>query len=355
MNDYGANFWRKKSNLVLSECSDSYSYRRAMIMLLKESITYDAYCCTVVDPLTLCSIGAVTEHSIEDIHHQLLGFEYGETDVYPYEEMLQKGMLVGRLSDSLGILTSKRYEEVLKPHQFTDELRCTLVFQGRCYGYLTLFKKQRITDSYFTDVDVACLKVLAPIMGEALQSFYLSIIEKQHIENEFDQGVMILDHRLNILSLNAKASHLLTLLRNSEGIPTDYLPKPLQVLCTKLLANNERPISLFVPIQQQGYIVIQVSSLHSSQNDQMQIAISLNNATPKDMLLYLMKAYHLTQREQEVVLEVIKGSPTKEIAHNLTISYHTAQDYLKAIFQKVQVSNRNELVWKVFSRFQFDS
>lgn len=55
-----------------------------------------------------------------------------------------------------------------------------------------------------------------------------------------------------------------------------------------------------------------------------------------------------------MVFEIIKGIPTKEIAYNLGISHYTVQDHLKVIFQKVNVSNRNELVWKIFSRFQLD-
>ncbi len=67
-----------------------------------------------------------------------------------------------------------------------------------------------------------------------------------------------------------------------------------------------------------------------------------------------MMAYNLTSREKEVVFEIIKGIPTKEIAQHLAISNYTVQDHLKAIFQKVDVTNRYELVWKLFSRFQLD-
>ncbi|MGI2297587.1 helix-turn-helix transcriptional regulator [Paenibacillus sp. GXUN7292] len=354
MKSKGMDYWRLRSDELRSKSNDSYTYRKNMLLLLKEQIPFDAYCCTLVDPVTLCSIGAVTEHSIEAIHHQILKIEYDETDVYSFESLLKDGVYIGRLSDSLGIQRSRRYEEVLKPNHFSDEIRCVLVFQGRCYGFLTLFKKQQATNPFFSNEDIDRLKIIGPIMAEALQAYYLSIIEVQTFEGELEQGVIILDTQLNIISLNSKASKTLDSLRKMEDIAAPYLPKPLQVMCTRLLARHQPSAPLLIPVHEQGYIVAQVSILRSTQENNFQIAVSLNNATPKDMLSYLMKAYHLTLREQEVVLEIIKGSSTKELAQHLMISYHTAQDHLKAVFQKVQVSNRNELVWKLFSKYQME-
>ncbi len=69
------------------------------------------------------------------------------------------------------------------------------------------------------------------------------------------------------------------------------------------------------------------------------------------MLTFLLTAYHLTPREKDVITEIMKGIPTKDIAHNLGISSYTVQDHLKLIFQKVDVRDGNELIWKLFTRF----
>jgi len=351
----GVDYWKLRSDECRSKSNDSYAYRKHMLLLLQKHIPFDAYCCTLVDPVTLCSIGAVTEQAVEAIHHQILKLEYNESDANQYESLLKDGQHIGRLSDSLKVRSSRRYEEVLRPNHFSDEIRCALVFQERCYGFLTLFKKQQASHPYFSDEDIHRLKIIGPIMAETLRAYYLSIIEVQPSDGGLEQGVMILDRQLTILSLNTMASKTLDSLRKMEGIAAPHLPKPLQVMCAKLLAHRQPSAPLLVPVPEQGYIVVQVSILQSDQEDNLQLAALLNKAAPKDMLSYLMKAYHLTLREQEVVLEIIKGSSTKEIAHFLTISYHTAQDHLKAIFQKVQVSNRNELVWKVFSKYQMEA
>lgn len=369
MTEKAAQYWRRKSEEGKQASTDSYHYRKHMIQLLQNRIAFTAYCCTLVDPDTLCSIGAVTEHSVEVIHQQILKLEYDQADMHHYTDMLRNKVSVARLSDRLAGERSARYEEVLRPHGFSDELRCALIHQEKCYGFLTLFKNQDALQPLFTDEELEQLKHVGPIMGEALQGYYLSVIDTQDgfvdqahdqgqgkgQEQGQEQGVMIVDHHLHIQSLNTKASLVLDTLRKLESIRAPHLPKPLQVMGLRLLAQQHPPAPILVPIPGQGYLAVQVSLLHSVQANARHIAFSFNEAAPKEMLAYLIKAYHLTAREQEVVREIMKGHATKEIAQCLAISYHTAQDHLKAIFQKVQVTNRNELVWKLLAKYQIGS
>lgn len=52
------------SALETSPASGS-DYREMVIQLLRSVVPFDAACCTTVDPRTLLSTGAVTEHSVE--------------------------------------------------------------------------------------------------------------------------------------------------------------------------------------------------------------------------------------------------------------------------------------------------
>ena len=67
-------------------------------------------------------------------------------------------------------------------------------------------------------------------------------------------------------------------------------------------------------------------------------------ATGDQLTGLLFAAYDLTSREQDVCREVIAGYPTSDIAGHLAISAHTVQDHLKAVFAKIGVRSRGELV-----------
>ena len=342
-------YWKRRSEIHLRNSQTSVHYRQKMIEELRNFISFDAYCCTMTDTQTLFSIGAVTEQSIEDIHQQIMSLEYGSDDINSYVYLVESGQYIGKLSDVSS--QSKRYREVLKPNGFSDEIRAALMFQGQCYGFLTLFKTIENGQRYFQDAEVNQVKILMPVMAEALMGFYHTIIEERLFIKEEQSGIMILDKEYRIISTNTMAAQLLTLLRNNEGLLDWQIPKPIQSFCAKLQANKlNSQTSLLVPINNTGYVTVQASVLMTA-DSQQQIAILLNEASPKEMLTYLLKAYHLTPREKEVVVEVMKRMPTKIIAQNLRISSYTVQDHLKLIFQKVDVGDRNELVWKLFTRF----
>jgi DNA-binding CsgD family transcriptional regulator len=54
-------------------------------------------------------------------------------------------------------------------------------------------------------------------------------------------------------------------------------------------------------------------------------------------------AYALTHGEERVVLGVLAGASSKEIAHALGITPQTVQQHLKRIFEKLKVHSRGEL------------
>jgi len=58
----------------------------------------------------------------------------------------------------------------------------------------------------------------------------------------------------------------------------------------------------------------------------------------------------LTDREKEIINLVAQGFTNTEIANELFISFHTVSNYMRSIFQKLSVNNRDAAVLKFFQK-----
>ena len=80
-----------------------------------------------------------------------------------------------------------------------------------------------------------------------------------------------------------------------------------------------------------------------------QLALIIEPAKAADVAPLIVEAYGFSQRELEVTRLIASGLGTSEIAAKLFLSPHTVRDHVKAVFEKVGVSSRGELVAKVFA------
>lgn len=72
-------------------------------------------------------------------------------------------------------------------------------------------------------------------------------------------------------------------------------------------------------------------------------------ARPAEVAPLIVQAYDLSKRESEIMQSVLRGLSTAEMAATFYISSNTVQDHLKAIFEKVGVRSRRELVGQLFA------
>lgn len=358
LNKQISSYWRGKSDNYLRQETGSVGYRLAMLSAIKERIAYDAYCFTLTDPLTLLSTGALTDPALQHLHAKLLTAEYDEQAEWSYEEMVRSGRFVTRLSSAAAdkLQHNQRYQVLLAPAGFSDELRAAFYYEGQCWGFLTLFKRCSGTVSTFSAADEQQIESLIPIIGEALMHYYYSSDTFSLQPSELEHGFLLLSDKLQVIASNERGKTLLEMLQQAELLTAQQLPKPLEALGCKLLAGaSSRQISLFIPLAAVKYVTIHATLLHAAEANcsscAQQIAITIEEASPGSMLTFLMQRYKLTPREQEMVYQLLRGSSNKEIAAHLAISSHTVQDHLKSIFVKVGANSRSELVWKLHTRF----
>ena len=96
--------------------------------------------------------------------------------------------------------------------------------------------------------------------------------------------------------------------------------------------------------------IVPMPKLLSDSSAQGQTAVTLEVAQPVEIAPLIVQAYDLSRRESEIVQSVLRGLSTTEMAHAFHISSNTVQDHLKAIFEKVGVRSRRELVGRLFAQ-----
>ena len=97
------------------------------------------------------------------------------------------------------------------------------------------------------------------------------------------------------------------------------------------------------------WLVCHASCLRDANGELGNTALVIERAAPSDIAPILTEAYDLTPRERQITQLIARGHGTGEIAASLHLSAHTVRDYVKAVFEKVGVSSRGELVAKLFA------
>lgn len=111
----------------------------------------------------------------------------------------------------------------------------------------------------------------------------------------------------------------------------------MSVFCYKLNNGNQVIVHLFRNLKQ---IIIDTSFL----SYKLEIANNFRVLSPEDAGNKDTSMDKLTPREQEVLMLLVEGNGTNEIANLLSISPNTVRNHLQSIFQKFRVHSRLEAV-----------
>ncbi|MBD2755290.1 response regulator [Spirosoma validum] len=79
-------------------------------------------------------------------------------------------------------------------------------------------------------------------------------------------------------------------------------------------------------------------------NGQEFISPSLQKSLIKSIITEEQHVFYLSPREKEVLKKICAGMTVKEIAHNMELSAHTVQTYLKKIMKKFKVNRTADLI-----------
>ncbi|GLF86857.1 hypothetical protein R51_19020 [Bacillus safensis] len=308
-------------------------------------LDFDAACITTIDPATLLSTGSFTDEPIEEIHDQLFQNEFLKKDVHQHELLAKGPIHAASLVQSGEYLSSARYQHILLPNGWSDELRAALVIQGECWGIASLYRQK--SKEPFQERDIQAVIDQTPALAAKLRDELFKKRDTEAGDGAEQQGFLILSTHYKLLYGNETGLHWLHTFQTFEQIHDQaVMPRPFRALGAKLLYGGSDQTAASMTRMPTGlFLSLQAFRLAQADGQEEAVMIHIKRAQTNDILPYAAKTYRLTEREMNVLDCLLKGQSTKEIASTLFISTHTVHDHVKAMLQKTNLSSRRMLVY----------
>jgi DNA-binding CsgD family transcriptional regulator len=336
---------------------DSRTLRVEVIRHLRKLIPVDASFFATADPATLLFTGAVIDDVLARATPQFVENEFMQEDAVKFVRLARGRSPVGTLGAATRgeLIRSPRYQEILAPMDLGDELRAALVVGSKCWGFMCLHRER--SGPNFTPDEATFLAKLTPHLAEGLRTALLIGDARVTSPPPDGPGLVLLEDDLSLAAITPAAEGWLAEVAESDWPSSRELPGAVYAVAARLQA-LERGGSHASPnvmprvrlrTASGRWLVLHASKLRAP-DAEGRIAVIFEEARPAEIAPLIVDAYGLTKREGEITRLVLRGLSTAEVSGELHITPNTVRDHFKAIFDKVGVRSRRELVGQVFAQ-----
>lgn len=341
--------WVRQELTVLSHSgADWASMALKASPLVKSVVPFEHACWHSMDPTTQLLTGAVKENLTDDPRN--VRYEFSVEDVNKFAFLARSVRAVGVLSEAThGCLAlSPRFRDLLQPLGIAWELRVCFLAGGMAWGACGIYRRAGQPD--FDQHEAGFMSDVSRILGEGFRRSML--LDNGTIEETADgPGLVVLDDTDTTVSMTPGARRWLDLLVDVGDPIGRQLPSPVYAV-----AARAREMSIGSPeprlqacaraFTRDGRWML----LHGTRLEGLGpglTAVIIEPARAVDVAILMVQAYGLSEREREITQLVLRGLSTKAVALELHLSPLTVQSYLKAIFHKLDVRSRRELMAKL--------
>ena len=324
--------------------------------LLRRVIPFDAACWHTLDPATLLE----TSHLVENLpleNPRAAEIEYLYEDYNQFATLARSRQRSGILSQATGGAPerSRRYRELIRPLGLHGELRGAFVAGRVGWGAVGLLREPGAAD--FSSRDAAFLHDVSAYLAHGIRTALLLQTAAGGTQGEDVPGLVLFDARQRLEAITPAAEGLLAEL--ADDAPAGARPSPLPYVVHAVAsraalvgrsAGAEAMARARVRTKAGRWLLLHGAVIERAASPR--IAVIVEVPQPPTLAPLLIQAYGLTERERELMRRMLQGLSTKEIAEALGISSYTVQEHFQAIFDKVGVRSRRELVGQVFQHYQ---
>jgi DNA-binding CsgD family transcriptional regulator len=238
------------------------------------------------------------------------------------------------------------WDECFRPHGVGDCFFLACRDRHGSWGWVNASRER--SDRPFTAQDVRLLRDVSASLGATMRQLVTG--DSSPPADSLPPGVIICDHHLRETSWTPAAHRWLAQLSDGPHWHRHgLLPPAVYGVAGRLLAAAEEASGgtarARIRTTTGTWVVLDGSRLEGEAGGR--VAITIRSATADEVLEILCRAYELTPRESELVRLVVGGLRTQQLAERLFITPYTIKDHLKAVFGKVDVRSRGELVGRM--------
>jgi DNA-binding CsgD family transcriptional regulator len=318
---------------------DRYDFIREGARILRRAVPFDAMAGVWFDPETGLPVDEWIDNSLAGgAGSRLPDIRLDETDVAAFRQLAASGRPAASMSEAGGGLLDRGR----LPRGLGDELRSVnLRDAGLWCGYV-LYRERGAPDFSRREVElIASLnrgcRELHPVRLQRDLSSY---------GGDGDAGLLLLDDQDGIEMTDPAAAAWL----DELGARRQRLPVVVSAVAQRAreIASGDSGLAATARARTAAGRWITVRGWVLQNGSEARAAIALEPARAPELAELMAEAYGLTARERRVSRLVAQGLPNAAIAARLYLSTYTVQDHLKAIFEKLDVANRGQLVARLF-------
>jgi DNA-binding CsgD family transcriptional regulator len=335
---------------------DARAFLRALAEHLRGAIPHDGLLLLRTDPTTALPTDGVVEAIPPALCKPFWDNELLEDDYNKFVDLGRTAPVAATLLEATGgdLQRSRRYGVLYRALGISDELRATFTARdGSCWGVAQLV---RINGSAFTTAEKDLLANAAPAVAAALRARFA--LGGPAESRRSGPALVILDKSGEIESITAEARQWLAELTEGSSTGMTPIPEPVYLVAGRARAAREDrssgPACAQVRTVRHGWLHLHASCLDGPDGPGESVAVVITPAQAPDLMPLLALGYRLTDREQEVLRFLARGMSTAEMSQQLEITTHTVRDHIKALFGKVGVRSRAELLARIFAEHYFD-
>ncbi|HEY8473319.1 MAG TPA: helix-turn-helix transcriptional regulator [Natronosporangium sp.] len=330
---------------------------RTLAARLQAVVPGEALLLLRTDPTTVLPTDGVVEALPPGMCQPFWDNELLEDDFNKFVTLARSGTLAATLREATGgeLTRSRRYVSLYRPLGISDELRVSFTARdGSCWGIAQLV---RTAGASFSSRERELLAAAAPGIAAVLRDQFYAGPTRPVTGGP---ALVILDRSGEIDSITPEAREWLAQLGSDTGMRP--VPEPVYAVAGRARAARAgaapEPACAQVRTTTGGWLHLHATCLETTVDSggraDDRVAVVITPAQGSDLVPLLALGYRLTQRERQVLEFLARGMTTSEITARLGISPHTVRDHIKALFGKVGVRSRTELVGRIFAEHYFD-